>query len=83
MQDGTALMKVTELQAYLLSAPLAEPFRTRIAIGEWVCYKQDCLVVRVHTDQGLSGYAAGPASANLAQLINRNLKSAVVNIDPV
>ncbi len=76
-------MKVTELQAYLLSAPLAEPFRTRIAIGEWVCYKQDCLVVRVHTDQGLSGYAAGPASANLAQLINRNLKSAVVNIDPV
>ena len=76
-------MKVTDLQAYLLSAPLAEPIRTRIAIGEWVCYKQDCLVVRIHTDQGLSGYAAGPPSANLAQLINRNLKSAVVNIDPV
>ena len=76
-------MKVTDLQAYLLSAPLAEPVRTRIAIGEWVCYKQDCLVVRIHTDQGLSGYAAGPPSANLAQLINRNLKSAVVNIDPV
>jgi len=76
-------MKVTDLQAYLLSAPLAQPLHTRIAIGEWVCYKQDCLVVRIHTDQGLSGYAAGPASANLAQLINRNLKSAVVNIDPV
>lgn len=76
-------MKVTDLQAYLLSAPLIEPIHTRIAIGEWVCYKQDCLVVRVHTDQGLSGYSAGPASANLAQLINRNLKSAVVNIDPV
>ena len=76
-------MKVTDLQAYLLSAPLAEPIRTRIAIGEWICYKQDCLVLRVHTDQGLSGYAAGPPSANLAQLINRNLKSAVVNIDPI
>jgi len=76
-------MKVTDLQAYLLSAPLAEPIRTRIAIGEWICYKQDCLVVRIYTDQGLSGYAAGPPSANLAQLINRNLKSAVVNIDPV
>jgi D-galactarolactone cycloisomerase len=76
-------MKVTDLQAYLLSAPLAEPFRTRIAIGEWVCYKQDCLVLRIQTDQGLRGYATGPASANLAQLINRNLKSAVVNIDPV
>jgi len=81
--DETVPVKVTDLQAYLLSAPLAEPFRTRIAIGEWVYYKQDCLVVRVHTDQGLNGYAAGPASANLAQLINRNLKSAVVNIDPV
>jgi D-galactarolactone cycloisomerase len=76
-------MKVTDLQAYLLSAPLAEPVRTRIAVGDWVCYKQDCLVVRIHTDQGLNGYAAGPPSANLAQLINRNLKSAVVNIDPV
>jgi L-alanine-DL-glutamate epimerase-like enolase superfamily enzyme len=76
-------MKVTDLQAYLLSAPLAEPIRTRIALGEWVCYKQDCLVLRIHTDQGLSGYAAGPPSANLAQLVNRNLKSAVVNIDPV
>jgi len=76
-------MKVTDLQAYLLSAPLAEPIRTRIACGEWVCYKQDCLVLRIHTDQGLSGYAAGPPSANLAQLVNRNLKSAVVNIDPV
>jgi L-alanine-DL-glutamate epimerase-like enolase superfamily enzyme len=76
-------MKVTDLQAYLLSAPLAEPIRTRIAIGEWICYKQDCLIVRIHTDQGLSGYASGPPSANLAQLINRNLKSAVVNIDPV
>jgi L-alanine-DL-glutamate epimerase-like enolase superfamily enzyme len=76
-------MKVTDLQAYLLSAPLAEPIRTQIVIGDWICYKQDCLVVRIHTDQGLSGYASGPPSANLAQLINRNLKSAVVNIDPV
>ena len=76
-------MKVTDLQAYLLSAPLAEPVRTSLAIGEWICHKFDYLVVRIHTDQGISGYAAGPPSANLAQLINRNLKSAVVNIDPV
>ncbi len=75
-------MKVTDLQAYLLSAPLSEPVRTRLAIGEWICHKLDYLVVRTHTDGGISGYAAGPPSANLAQLINRNLKSAVVNIDP-
>ena len=75
-------MKVTDLQAYLLSAPLSEPVRTRLAIGEWICHKLDYLVVRIHTDEGISGYAAGPPSANLAQLINRNLKSAVVNIDP-
>jgi len=76
-------VKVTDLQAYLLSAPLPQPLSTRIATGEWVCYKHDSLVIRVHTDGGLTGYAAGPASANLAQLINRNLKAAVVNIDPV
>ena len=83
LRPKTVLVKVTDVQAYLLSAPLSEPLRTRIASGEWICYKQDSLVVRVHTDQGFTGYAAGPASANLAQLINRNLKSAVVNIDPV
>jgi D-galactarolactone cycloisomerase len=75
-------MKVTDLQAYLLSSPLSTPFRVRTAAGQLTVYKQDCLLLRVHTDLGLSGYAAGPASANLAQLINRNLKSAVVNIDP-
>src|SRR5262245_40869144 len=80
---STVLVKVTDLQAYLLSAPLPEPFRTRIITGEWVCYKQDSLVIRIHTDQGLTGFSAGPASANLAQLINRNLKAAVVNIDPI
>ena len=76
-------MKVTDLQAYLLSAPLVEPVRTPLAIGEWICHKFDYLVVRIHTDQGISGHAAGTPSANLAQLINRNLKSAVVNVDPV
>jgi L-alanine-DL-glutamate epimerase-like enolase superfamily enzyme len=75
-------MKVTDLQAYLLSSPLPSPIQVRIAAGQLTVYKQDCLLLRVRTDLGLSGYAAGPASANLAQLINRNLKSAVVNIDP-
>lgn len=76
-------MKVTDLQAYLLSSPLPQPLEVITAAGLLRVYKQDCLLLRVHADQGLTGWAAGPASANLAQLINRNLKSAVVNTDPV
>ncbi len=76
-------MKVTDLQAYLLSSPLAEPLLVQTAAWGIRIRKQDCLLVRVKTDLGLAGFSAGPASANLAQLINRNLKSAVVNIDPV
>jgi len=82
MEGRATRMKVTGLHAWLISVPLAEPWRTRIAVGEWVCYKQDSLVVFATTDQGLTGYAAGPPSANLAQLINRNLRAAVVNTDP-
>lgn len=54
----------------------------KTAAGEVYWHKKDCLLLRVHTDQGLVGFAAGQASANLAQLINRNLKPAVVNQDP-
>jgi L-alanine-DL-glutamate epimerase-like enolase superfamily enzyme len=76
-------MRVTDLQAYLLSSPLPEHLEVDTAAGRLLIYKQDCLLLRIHTDQGLRGYAAGPPSANLAQLINRNLKAAVVNTDPV
>ncbi len=75
-------MKVADLQAYLLSSPLPEPLAVQTAGGEIRWRKKDCLLVRIQTDQGQTGFAAGPASANLAQLINRNLKPAVVNLDP-
>lgn len=40
------------------------------------------MLIRVGTDLGLVGYAPGPASERVAQLINRNLRSALVNADP-
>jgi D-galactarolactone cycloisomerase len=75
-------MRVTDVQACLLSSPLPERSEVDTAAGRLLIYKQDCLLLRVHTNQGLRGFAAGPASANLAQLINRNLKAAVVNAEP-
>ncbi|MEW5975681.1 MAG: enolase C-terminal domain-like protein [Acidobacteriota bacterium] len=76
-------MKVTDIQAYLLSSLLAEPFREPLPGGwERTVLKHDALLIRIRTDQGLTGYAPGPASANTAQLINRNLRPAIVNMDP-
>jgi hypothetical protein len=40
------------------------------------------MLIRVGKDLGLVEYAPGPASERVAQLINRNLRSALVNADP-
>lgn len=75
------MAKVTELQAHLLSSVFPEPQVIRFSAGERRVYKQDFLLVKVNSSQGICGYASAPPSPNIAQLINRNLKSAVVNLD--
>ncbi len=75
-------MKVDELQAYLLTSPLPQPLRRTVYGGEVTIYKRDCLLVRARTNRGHTGYAAGTPSPNVAQLINRNLRAAVVGLNP-
>jgi L-alanine-DL-glutamate epimerase-like enolase superfamily enzyme len=55
-------MKITSVQSYLLSYPLAEPLKLAFHGGERTIVKRDAMLIRVATDRGLIGYAPGPGS---------------------
>ncbi len=68
-------MKITAVEAYLLSYPFPEPVRLAYHGGERTIVKRDAMLVRVianhGADNGLIGYAPGPASTEAKQIIDR------------
>jgi L-alanine-DL-glutamate epimerase-like enolase superfamily enzyme len=64
-------MKITAVEAYLLSYPFPEPLRLRYYGGERVIVKRDAMLVRVLSDHGLIGYAPAEASLRTKQIIDR------------
>jgi L-alanine-DL-glutamate epimerase-like enolase superfamily enzyme len=71
-------MKITDVQAHLLSSPMAEPIHMTFYGGERTIYKRDALLIRVMTDGGLTGYGPGPASVECAHLVRERIRSALV-----
>jgi L-alanine-DL-glutamate epimerase-like enolase superfamily enzyme len=64
-------MKITAVEAYLLSFPFSEPLRLSYLGGERVITKRDAMLIRVATDTGLFGYAPGEATQASKHLIDR------------
>jgi L-alanine-DL-glutamate epimerase-like enolase superfamily enzyme len=62
-------MKLTRVDAFLLSYPLAEPVVIRFHGGERTIVKRDTMVVRIEADNGLVGWGPGPASETAAAAI--------------
>lgn len=62
-------MKVTSVQCFLLSYPFREPLRLPFHGGERTIVKRDAMLIRVETDNGLTGYAPGPGSERARQVI--------------
>ncbi len=52
-------MKITNVEAFLLSYPLPEPLRLPYYGGERTILKRDAMLIRIQTDEGLTGYAPG------------------------
>lgn len=75
-------VKVDDLQASLLSSPLPQPLQRPVQGGQVTIHKRDCLLVRARANQGQVGFGVGTPSPNVAQLINRNLRAAVVGLNP-
>ena len=70
-------MRITNLEAILLSCPLPEPLVLSFFGGERTILKRDALLIRVSTDAGLTGYGSGPASEAVAGLINGHIRDLV------
>ena len=63
-------MKITAVDAHLLSYPLPEPLRLTYYGGERTILKRDAMLVRVATSEGIFGYAPGQASVRAKQTID-------------
>ncbi len=55
-------MKITRVEAFLLSYPFERPLELPYYGGARSVYKRDAMLVRVETDKGIVGYAPGPGS---------------------
>ena len=75
-------MKITEVRAFLMSSPLPEPLRLPFWGGERTILKRDAMLIRVKTDNGLTGYAPGPAHERAAHEIHDIIRPFLLGHDP-
>ena len=75
-------MKITGVQAILMSCPLAEPLRLPFWGGERTILKRDAMLIRVNADNGLVGYAPGPAHERAAKEIHETIRPFLLGKDP-
>jgi L-alanine-DL-glutamate epimerase-like enolase superfamily enzyme len=75
-------MKITEVNAFLMSCPLPEPLKLPFYGGQRTILKRDAMVIRVKADNGLVGYAPGPAHERAAREIREVLGPFLIGRDP-
>ena len=75
-------MKITEVEAVLLSCPLAEPLRLPFWGGERTILKRDAMLIRVKADNGMVGYAPGPAHERAEKEIRGPIRSFLLGREP-
>ena len=66
-------MKITRVQAFLLSYPLDKPLELPYYGGERTVFKRDAMLIRVETDKGIVGYAPGPGSEAAKRVIEEHV----------
>jgi L-alanine-DL-glutamate epimerase-like enolase superfamily enzyme len=76
-------VKITSVESFLLSCPLAEPLRLPFWGGERTIVKRDAMFIRITTDTGLRGYAPGPADERAHRVIRDEIGPFLVGKDPL
>ncbi len=66
-------MKITNVQAFLLSYPFDEPIKLAYFGGERTIYKRDAMLIRVETNKGVIGYAPGQGSEAARDVIQGSI----------
>ncbi|HEX4646853.1 MAG TPA: enolase C-terminal domain-like protein, partial [Verrucomicrobiae bacterium] len=75
-------MKITEVQAVLMSCPLPKPLVLPFHGGERTILKRDAMLIRVTADNGLVGFAPGPAHERAAREIRQTIRPFLIGRDP-
>jgi L-alanine-DL-glutamate epimerase-like enolase superfamily enzyme len=75
-------MKITQVQASLMSYALPEPLRLPFWGGERTILKRDAMLIRVTASNGLIGYAPGPAHERAAREIQDVIRPFLLGKDP-
>jgi L-alanine-DL-glutamate epimerase-like enolase superfamily enzyme len=75
-------MKITKVEGILMSCPLPEPLRLPFWGGERTIVKRDAMLIRVTADNGLVGYAPGPAHERAADEIRNVIAPFLLGRDP-
>ena len=75
-------MKITEVAAILMSCPMPEPLRLPFWGGERTILKRDAMLIRAKADNGLIGYAPGPAHERAADEIRNVIGPFLLGQDP-
>src|SRR5688572_2066322 len=75
-------MKITDVQGILMSCALPQPLRLPFWGGERTILKRDAMLIRVTTDNGLVGYAPGPAHERAAREIQEVIRPFLIGKDP-
>jgi L-alanine-DL-glutamate epimerase-like enolase superfamily enzyme len=76
-------LRITDVEAYPTSFPVAPAHRVALGIGTAV--KRDAVLVKVSTDEGISGWGEahhGRAHTAVARLVATTLKQLVVGLEP-
>jgi L-alanine-DL-glutamate epimerase-like enolase superfamily enzyme len=75
-------VKITEVEAFLMSFPLPEPLKLPFYGGERTIIKRDAMLIRVTADNGLVGYAPGPAHEIAWRQIRDAIRPQLMGKDP-
>jgi L-alanine-DL-glutamate epimerase-like enolase superfamily enzyme len=76
-------MKITNVQAFLMSYPMPEEVALPFWGGIRTISKRDAMLIKVTADNGLSGYAPGPAFSRALDEINTEIRSFLLGKDPL
>lgn len=76
-------MKIVSVEAILLSYPMPEPIVLSFWGGQRSIIKRDAMIIRVTTDNGLKGYAPGPAYERAKEQIDQIISPFLIEKDPL
>lgn len=66
-------MRVSQVESFLLSCPLPQPEVLAYYGGERTILKRDAMLIRIKTDNGLTGWAPGQASEKANRMIQERI----------